>query len=173
MKDGTQRSLDELLANLPKDIAPPNLWPAVVRAVGRPPRQSRRIAFAAAAASACLASALTWAVLHGRPATRLSPPVTAARAPNFDEPRDPALIAARAQMEGAFRERLAQLDPATRSKIEASLLVIHRAHEDIRKALGAEPTNPLLAQLLASTWHDEFDLYDRVVQATQPTQSRT
>jgi hypothetical protein len=52
------------------------------------------------------------------------------------------------------------------------LAVIQKAHEDIRKALAADPQSEVLQQLWESTWHDEFDLYDRVVQATQPTMTR-
>ena len=62
--------------------------------------------------------------------------------------------------------------PTTRAKIESSLAVIQKAHEDIRKALAADPQSPVLEQLWESTWHDEFDLYDRVVEATQPTMMR-
>jgi len=52
------------------------------------------------------------------------------------------------------------------------LAVIRQAHEDIRKALAADPESPVLEQLWESTWHEEFDLYDRVVQATQPPMTR-
>jgi hypothetical protein len=72
-----------------------------------------------------------------------------------------------------FRERLALLDPATRARIEASLAIIRKAHEDIRKALASDPASPVLEQLWQSTWHDELDLYDHVVRATQPTMTRT
>ena len=39
-------------------------------------------------------------------------------------------------------------------------------------ALAADPQSPVLEQLWESTWHDEYDLYDRVVQATQPHLTR-
>ncbi len=82
-------------------------------------------------------------------------------------------MAARASLEVTFRERLKLLDPATRARIEASLAVIRQAHEDIRKALASDPGSPLLEQLWQSTWHDELDLYDNVVRATQTTMTRT
>ena len=94
-------------------------------------------------------------------------------ASNFDEPRNPSYVAARASLEVTFRERLRLLDPATRTRIEASLAVIRQAHEDIRKALASDPGSPLLEQLWQSTWHDELDLYDNVVRATQTTMTRT
>jgi hypothetical protein len=65
------------------------------------------------------------------------------------------------------------LDHATRAQIEASLAIIRKAHEDIRKALASDPASPVLEQLWQSTWHDELDLYDHVVRATQPTMTRT
>jgi hypothetical protein len=100
-------------------------------------------------------------------------PQLAARSPTFEEPKSASYVAARDSLEVSFRERLALLDPATRAQIEASLAVIRRAHEDIRKALASDPACPVLEQLWQSTLHDELDLYDRVVRATQPTMTRT
>lgn len=174
MNDPLQKSLDEQLADLRRDVPPArNLWPIIAGRLERRPRRTRPLFFAAAAgvAGACVASALTWAVLHGpsrSPATQL-----AARAPSFEEPRNASYVAARESLEVSFRERLALLDPATRAQIEASLAVIRRAHEDIRKALASDPASPVLEQLWQSTWHDELDLYERVVRATQPTMTRT
>jgi hypothetical protein len=174
MKDPLQKSIDEQLANLSRDIPPPrNLWPGIRGRLSHNPRRGRPMIFAAAAGvvGACVASALTWAVLHGRAA---SPAIqVAAQAPSFDEPRNPSYLAARDDLEVSFRERLALLDPATRARIAASLAVIRRAHEDIRKALASDPASPVLEQLWQSTWRDELDLYERVVRATQPTMTRT
>jgi hypothetical protein len=131
-------------------------------------------AAAAGLAGACLASALTWAVLHDRAAAPAAPAApVAAQAAVFEEPRNPGYVAARAELEVSFRERVALLDPSTRAKIEASLAVIRRAHEDIRKALASDPASPVLEQLWQSTSRDELDLYDHVVRATQPTMTRT
>ncbi len=174
MKDPVQKSLDELLAELPRDIAPPrHLWRGISSRLAPAPRRARPLVYALAAGivGACAAGALTWAVLHGRPASPAAP--LAVRALNFDESRNPGYIAARDDLEVDFRQRLKLLDPATRAQIEASLAVIRRAHEDIRKALASDPASPVLEQLWQSTWHDEFDLYDRVVRATQPAMTRT
>lgn len=174
MKDPTQKSLDELLADLPRDIAPPrHLWRGIGRRLNPTPRRTRPLMYALAAgvAGACVASALTWAVLHGRPASPVA--LVAARAVSFDEPRNARYIAAREDLEVDFHERLKLLAPATRAQIEASLAVIRQAHEDIRKALASDPESPVLEQLWQSTWHDELDLYEHVVQATQPEMTRT
>jgi hypothetical protein len=174
MSDPLKQSLDERLASLSRDVPPPrNLWPAIAGRLSRPPRRVRPMVYAAAAglAGACVASALTWAVLHGRPT--LPAMQLAARTLAFDEPRSPNYVAARDSLELSFRERLASLDPATRTQIEASLAIIRQAHEDIRQALASDPASPVLEQLWQSTWHDEVDLYEHVLRATQPTITRT
>jgi hypothetical protein len=174
MNDPVRKSLDDELAALNPEIAPSrNLWPAIAGRLRPGARRRRPVLYAAAAgiAGACLASAVTWAVLHDRaagPAAR-----TGVQAAVFEEPRNPGFVAARAELEVSFRERMAMLDPATRAKIEASLAVIRRAHEDIRKALASDPASPVLEQLWQSTTRDELDLYDHVVRATQPTMTRT
>jgi hypothetical protein len=169
-----QDSLDRLIANLPKDILPPaNVWPRVASRLTSKPRYARPMALAAAiaVAAAGLASFFTWAVLESPSVPRVIQ--TMAAAPAFADPTDPKYLLARDEVEKTFRERVALLDPATRTKIESSLAVIQKAHEDIRQALAADPHSSVLEQLWASTLHDEFDLYDRVVQATQPTMTRT
>jgi hypothetical protein len=173
MNDRQPDSLDRLIANLPREIVPPgNLWPRVAARLSSRPRHAPPMALAAAIAMAAagLASLFTWAVLQGTSVPRVIQTVAATT--SFDEPRDPKYLLARDSVEKTFRDRLALLEPATRAKIESSLAVIQKAHEDIRKALAADPQSPVLEQLWQSTWHDEFDLYDRVVQATQPTMTR-
>lgn len=173
MNDRRQESLDMLIANLPRDVAPSrNLWPGIADRLVRTRRRAPPMALAAGivVAAACLASLFTWAVLQDRSAPRVLE--TRIAGSSFDEPTDAKYVLARDMMQKTFRERLALLEPATRAKIEASLAVIRQAHEDIRKALAADPESPLLEQLWESTWHDEFDLYDRVVQATQPPMTR-
>jgi hypothetical protein len=173
----SNKTLDDLLADLPRDLPPPPyLWSGIARRLPRRHRRARPMLLAAAAAvaGACLASALTWAVLHGRSAVPAAQVVVAAaQAPTLDEPHNASYVAARDSLELSFRQRLALLDPATRAKIEANLAIIRQAHEDIRKALASDPASPVLEQLWQSTWHDEIDLYEHVVQATQPTMTRT
>jgi len=173
MNDRQPDSLDRLIASLPREIVPPgNLWPRVAARLSSRPRHAPPMALAAAIAmvAAGLASLFTWAVLQSPSVPRVIQTVAATG--SFDEPRDPKYVLARDSVEKTFRDRLALLEPATRAKIESSLAVIQKAHEDIRKALAADPQSEVLEQLWQSTWHDEFDLYDRVVQATQPTMTR-
>jgi hypothetical protein len=174
MEDPRDETLDELLAKLPRDIVVPrNLWPDIERGMKRKPRIWSSLALAASVAIVCMAGALLWAVLHERPAGGSNSTAASSRMVGFDEPSDPAYLAARADLERSFRERLAILDPHTRAEIETSLALIRQAHEEIRKALAAQPADPVLEHLLQSTWHDEFDLYNDVVRGTQPTMLRS
>ncbi len=167
-------SLDELLAQMPRDIPPDhNLWAGIALDIERRPRRFGMWAMAASVAAICLTGALTLVVIRSMAARHPQPVGQIARAPNFDEPRNPAYRAARAELENSFKERLAMLDPKTRAKIEASLAVIQKAHEDMRQALEADPSNAVLEGLLESTWQDEFDLYDDVVRNTQPAMLRS
>jgi hypothetical protein len=170
-----RESLDELIAKLPRDVEPPrNLWPHIVRGIIRPPRRTPWLAFVAAGAVICLSGGLAWVILGGRPAAlRPAPIVAVVPAVAFDEPRDAQYVATRVALQRTFEERLALLDPETRAQIESSLAAIRKAREDIRKALAAQPDSPVLEQLLESAWHDEFDLYEEVVQTTQPTLAST
>ena len=173
MNDRQPESLDRLIASLPRDVVPPgNLWPGIAARLSSRTRRAPPMALAAAIAMAAagLASFFTWAVLESRTVPRVIQTVAATN--SFEEPRDPKYVLARNAVEKTFRERLGMLEPATRAKIESSLAVIQKAHEDIRKALAADPQSPVLEQLWESTWHDEFDLYDRVVQATQSPMTR-
>ena len=163
--------VDRELARLPREVAPPrDLWPAISRAI-RPARQQRwPMALAAGVAGAVPAGAVSWAVLQSRPAPA---PAEASAAGRTGEYSDPSFVAARAELERSFHERLALLEPVTRARIEQSLAVIHHAQDDIRKALAADPSSPVLQELLDNTRHDEIDLYQGVVRGTQPAISRT
>jgi hypothetical protein len=174
MIERRQRTLDGLLDELPRETVPQrDLWPGIAAGIGRRSRRSRSwfMAAASAAAAACLATLFTWAVMQRNSVPRVIQAASAQSA--FDEPRDPRFVLARNTLEKTYTERLALLEPETRAKIESSLSVIRKAHEDIRQALIADPQSVELEQMLQSTWHDEFDLYESVVQATQPNLSRT
>jgi hypothetical protein len=169
MENRTDETLDQMLAKLPREIAVPgNLWPGIERGMKRRPRSVGSFAFAASIAVFSIVGALTWTILHERAQQRIDSRSTSSATLRFNEPRDPGYLAARAELEKSFRERLATLEPHTRAKIEANLALIRQAHEEIRRALDAEPANPVLEHLLESTWHEEFDLYDNVVRGTQP-----
>jgi hypothetical protein len=174
MDKRSRETLDELLGKMPRNLAPLRpLWPGIAQEIARAPQRSRRVAIAASVAVACLAAAIVWVVVHTPSMPRSGSMTARSAAETFAEPRDPAYIAARANLERSFRERLATLDPRTRATIESNLALIRRAHEDIRRALADQPANPVLEHLFESTWHDEFDLYDSVVRGTESTITRS
>lgn len=62
-------------------------------------------------------------------------------------------------------ERLAQLPPETRARVEASLADVQRARADIQAALGRDPGNALLQEMLLNSYQDEM----RVLTAVRET----
>jgi hypothetical protein len=173
MSDRSSDSLDTLLARLPLEVQPSrDLWPAIEGRLQTGMRRPRVWAWAAAAAlaGAFVAGTLTFALMRANGGLAGGRPVSAAL---FDEPRDAHYVSARATLQQSFEHELVKLDPDTRARIEASLEVIRRAHEDIRKALADDPASPVLQQLWESTGRDELDLYERVIRGTQPALTRT
>lgn len=168
-------AIERKLATLPREVTPPrNLWPEIVARIDTAPRRSMPYGMVACVAgvAACMASIFTFAVMRQSLAPSAAM-MADSRAQPFAEPRDPRYLLAKDELQKTFRERLALLEPKTRAQIEASLIVIRDAHEKIRNALMADPQSPALEELYQSTWHDEIDLYERVVRTTEPTMTRT
>lgn len=174
MKLAPSDPLENILATLPVEVTPPrNLWPAIAGRVGRiAPRGPSYLAAACiAVVAAGLASVVTWATLRHVGASTVLPAV--AQHSPFGEPNDPRYVAAKSELEHTFRERLALLEPASRAQIEASLVVIRDAHETIRQALLEDPSSAVLGAIWQSSWRDEIDLYDHVVQVTDTAMTRS
>lgn len=187
MSERSPASLDAQLQAVSRQIPPPrDLWPAIAaqvrleepaplergrRAARRAWRRTALSALAASLAAASVVGALTWAIVHSRLDETVAARATAQTA-QFGDLNNPQYIAARDALEHEFRERLMRLDPQTRAKIETSLAVIRKAHAEIGTALTSDPTSSVLEQLWQSTWHQELDLYDCVVQGTEPTFAR-
>lgn len=178
-------SVDEALASLPRAVQPArDLWPDIARQIGAPAgRFASRwpLAMAASLAVASLVGALCWTVLQQRAApalvARSSPPAatdaaTARTLVNFEPTHNAEYVAARADLERVFNERLQLLAPATRVRVQADLETIRKANEDIRAALAQDPASPLLLKLLRNTGQQEIDLYTSVEQTTEPMLSR-
>ena len=69
---------------------------------------------------------------------------------------DPRYQRDRAALMKSLQTRLAALPPAARAKVMASLAAIQRAKEDLESALGKDPGNALLQELLVNTYQDEM-----------------
>ena len=78
---------------------------------------------------------------------------------------DPRYRQQRAELLRTLDARLASLPPESRAKVKASLATIHQSMRDIEAALGHDPGNALLQELLIDTYQDEM----RVLTALQDT----
>ena len=78
---------------------------------------------------------------------------------------DPRYQRDRAALMRSLQARLATLPPAARAKVMASLAAIRRAKEDLESALGRDPGNALLQELLVNTYQDEMRVLTDVHEA--------
>jgi hypothetical protein len=170
------------LRDLPQDIAPPkDLWPAIAAQIdpGSEAARASRPAPLRSASAARLsqmrwlaAAAMVAAVavgiwvgrdllpLPGKPGGTLSsttqPTVTASGPVNVAYVADPRYQRQRAALLATLQTRLATLPPETRTKVLASLAAIDKAKQDLESALGKDPSNALLQELLVNTYQDEM-----------------
>ena len=56
----------------------------------------------------------------------------------------------------SLQGQLAAMPPPARDKVVASLTAIRKAKEDLEQALGKDPSNALLQELLINTYQDEM-----------------
>ncbi|HSY05213.1 MAG TPA: hypothetical protein VK803_04665 [Steroidobacteraceae bacterium] len=69
---------------------------------------------------------------------------------------DPRYQRQHAQLLRSLPARLAALPPPARAKVMASLAALTKAKEDLESALGKDPGNALLQELLVDTYQDEM-----------------
>jgi hypothetical protein len=81
---------------------------------------------------------------------------------------DPRYQRQRAALLRSLQSQLATLPPATRDKVMASLATIEKAKEDLEQALGKDPGNALLQELLINTYQDEMRVLTDVREASEP-----
>ncbi|HET9317949.1 MAG TPA: zf-HC2 domain-containing protein [Vicinamibacteria bacterium] len=169
--------LGELLAgaaSLPKSVAPPrDLWPGIAaRLRRRTVPSSYWLAGLAAAAALLVTLTLT---LKPRPtptATTTSLPAggeivpASARLPPELEAAEAEYERATAQLMAAIAQRRDSLPPATMAALHENLRTIDDALASVRAAVIADPTNPRLNHLLASTHQRKVETLRRVVKLT-------
>jgi hypothetical protein len=78
---------------------------------------------------------------------------------------DPDYVRQREALMRSLNARLAALPPVSRQKVLADLNLIEQSLRDIQQALGRDPDNALLRQLLLETYQDERHLFDTVQEA--------
>lgn len=181
------------LSELPREIAPPHDgWPALearLRESGRPQadaggpqgreaepaRRRRPYIMRIAALAAVLAAVVVgvsidrWILSPGHPT---SPGATiqaqggAGQGITVAYVTDPRYVHEREQLLRSLNARLAKLPPPTRKKVLESLATIHRSMQQIQQALGREPGNALLQELLIDTYQDEMQVLSTVQAAS-------
>jgi hypothetical protein len=134
---------------------------------------------AAAAMLACVATGV-WigrGLLPGTPGTGTSPASLTNRVPvpgiaptalDAAYVSDPRYQQQRAALVRQLQARLAALPAQERDKVTASLEAIEKAKADLEQALGHDPSNALLQELLVNTYQDEMRVLTDVHQASDP-----
>jgi hypothetical protein len=189
-QDPNGRRLVSSLRELPQAIEPPrDLWPGIesrlqeaaspsahVRALRSSAMPLRWLALAAMLASVAVGVWIGRSLLPlahntgGAPAPFTAAESTAAlgapTALDAAYETDPRYQRQRAELLRSLQARLATLPPASRAKVMASLETIHRAKEDLERALGKDPGNALLQELLINTYQDEMRVLTDVPEAS-------
>src|SRR5207244_518500 len=165
-----------------------DLWPQIEARINAerstaaaPPRpaRARTVPPRWLAAAAVLASVAVgvWIGRSLLPASRpgAQSPISASRTSFADAPTaldvayvsDPRYQRDRAALMKTLQARLAALPPPARAKVMASLAAIQDAKQDLQNALGKDPGNALLQELLVNTYEDEMRVLTDV-QASDP-----
>jgi len=159
-----QRTLKSGVAELPRDIPPPDgAWRGIQQriapartAAGRPQWWQRRGALAAAALLlVTLTSAITALLVRqpDRPAGADSFSVTQA-----------AYERAAEELAATLEYRRKDLSPTALAVIEQNLRIIDEAIRETQAALATDPRNQRVAELLWASWEKKIDLLERAAQ---------
>jgi uncharacterized SAM-binding protein YcdF (DUF218 family) len=175
------------LRDLPQSIAPArDLWPQIEAEISAPrvgaipgTAGRRRADFTGRRpwlAAAAMVSCVAIGVWIGRAALPGSAPATADRSaapvPGSAAMLDAAYVSdPRYQREHAalmksLQAQLATLPAPTRAKVTESLATIEHARQDLEQALGRDPSNALLEELLVNTYQDEMRVLTDVREAS-------
>ncbi len=164
------------LRDLDMDIAPPSdLWSAIeaqieaeqkagVRAIPLRLRAvpSRWLALAAVVSALAVGVWVGRNALDGRRRDVAPPQSNVLQAAYVTTPN---YLKGRAAMVASYEVQLQTLPPQTREKVIASLASIRKSMQDIQDALGQEPGNALLQELLVDTYQDEMRVLTAVHEA--------
>ncbi len=175
------------LGELPAAIDPRrDLWPEIegrlkgAGAAAAPPPARTRVAQLRWLAAAAMVASVAVGVWIGHDLLPLGAPVSAPlQATNLTGMAEGAAVEAayvsdpryRHEREQLLKSLQAQLDampvPA-RAKVAASLAAIDTAKKDLESALGKDPSNALLQELLINTYQDEMRALTDVHEASDP-----
>jgi hypothetical protein len=197
MSERKRDPLDDALASVAREVRPErDLWPAIRAEIDAAPiardihrssgwrTQSRWLQMAAGVLLIIGTSVITYLVTRQSmqeqvaraPAEVVSAPVVNATPASFgfgQETLGADYVKARAGLDTAFKERLAALPPSDRAKVERNLADLRRAADEISTTLAQHPSDPLLQELLMSTYQRELQLLADVSELPATTPVRT
>jgi hypothetical protein len=170
------------LRELSHDIPPPrDLWPAISAEISKGTQRAddsrgtrrtpSRMQWAALAA---VVAALAVGMWLGRTifpigSTQPQPPVATNNTQDLATPvayvTDPRYIKQRTELVRTLEAKMKALPPETQQKVAASLDTIRKSITDIQAALGRDPGNALLQELLVNSYQDEMRVLTAVHEA--------
>jgi hypothetical protein len=179
MNENRRDPLDQALASLSEDVAPErDLWPQIRAEIEKTPivaaapahrEQATWFRLAAAVLLVLATSFVTYYVtrqsmqaqiVQTAPESLPTPDVISQPA-GFSfghEQLGAGYVNARAELDKRFKERIAALPAADRVKVERNLADLRRAADEISATLAKNPSDPLLQDLLMSTYQSELHL---------------
>jgi hypothetical protein len=186
--DPARDPLDRALAQLPREVTPPrDLWQSIqahieVAPVVKPERRSftRWYQMAAAVLLVIASSLTTFVLMRGERSEQpmiasevpVKPALTAMPASFAGHGLGQGYAQARAALDKDFAARLSQLPAPTREKVERNLAQIRGAAHEIAETLAQHPNDPLLQELLLSTYQSELRLLTDVSRMTPAAATR-
>lgn len=182
MSEAPRDRLDELLASVPQDVRPErDLWAGIqaeiaasdaTRSDAIPSRSTRVRTLWQIAASALLvigSSATTYFVMRTQAPQSVqaqtdmpAPALTAMPAKFGVQDLGADYEKTHAALEAQFEQRIATLPPVTQAKLRRNLADLRKAAHEIAQTLAQQPSNPLLQELLMSTYQSELQLLTQV-----------
>jgi hypothetical protein len=184
MNERGRDHLDDLLSDVPREVAPSrDLWPDIkAQLVPVAPRvggSTRRwLQLAAAVLLVIGSSVITYVVVQSSMQERMQQQVADARK-EATQQMDPLLKAMpvrfdgheglgksyedlRTQLDAEYAQRIQTLPPIARAKVERDIADLRRAAREISATLAQYPSDPLLQDLLVSTYQREIQLLSEV-----------
>jgi hypothetical protein len=175
--------LSQMLAALPKDVQPErDLWQGIQAEIGKTPIvtdsapvvhfSSTRWFQIAAGVLLVLATSLTTFVVtrnsmekdaavqvaQQQPVPTATAPLNAMPVSFGTEALGADYLKARSELDQRFEARMKTLPPSTRAKLERNLAELRHAANEISTTLAENPSDPLLQDLLMSTYQRELQL---------------
>ena len=178
-----QDPLSQMLASLPRDVQPErDLWHGIQAEIAKTPIvtdtapvvhfTSARWFQIAAGVLLVLATSFTTFVItrqsmekdavqvaqQQQPVPTATAPLNAMPVSFGPEALGADYMKARSELDKRFEERIKTLAPSTRAKLERNLADLRHAANEIAATLAEHPSDPLLQDLLMSTYQRELQL---------------